>query len=156
MNVSVLSNSYLKEIGIMATSYGVLCCLECQLALPPEQMFNHIQFSAKHNHLETKVDEAEYAIAIVQCDILPDLPAPPSCCPSPLIGLCIEQGLVCAACNWKGRNIDTFNWHYSKEHKGIRNPKIHRSCTMQRFNPSEPWFEVQTSQQPTPTPTPSI
>lgn len=127
----VIVNSYLESIGLQATSYGVLCCIQCEVAYTLSGTKTHVR-----DHHKIKLDEAAFSAAVDSCDIHPNLPSLSPAFPiPPLPGLSVQQGFWCDHCPGVSETVAGIKKHGQRMHSGT-SPRTFTPGSIQKFNDS--------------------
>ena len=109
-----------------------LCCLICQVALPPDHVSSHIQ----HKHPAIKLDSTQYCQAVADIKVPVALPTAIAGGGShrPYKGLLIQDGIACHLCSYACRSKPHMGDHHRAQHPSIPTPKIWTSCKVQQLD----------------------
>lgn len=146
-----LENSYFSSLNLTATSYHMLICDWCDIALPPQRMLGHLSGKAHPPQVRTVIDRDAFKRAASLCNLHEKIPASPQLPVPPVAGLGVHDGYSCPACHFCSRSKGTLRKHYSKHHSDRQKPSSWPSCYVQRLCTfrSHSWFKVIPSTQPT-------
>jgi hypothetical protein len=110
----------------------VLCCLICQVALPPDHISGHIE----NAHPGLQLDDDKYSKAIFDMKIPMTLPT--SITGGQYIkackGLKIQDGFACSLCSYVCGSKNTMGNHHRQEHAAMDSPREWVPCKIQQLN----------------------
>ena len=110
----------------------VLCCLICQVALPPDHISGHIE----NTHPGLQLDGDQYSKAIFDMKI-------PTTLPTSITGgqytkaykgLKVQDGLACGLCSYVCSSKNTMGNHHRQEHATMDSPREWAPCKIQQLN----------------------
>ena len=131
-------------MNIIVTSYHLLVCNWCSVALPTTEMHSHLQNSKHKGLLRFQINKEEFISQAKACHIAFSSPPPPKdIYPPPLCGLGVFTGLQCSICSTCRSNKKSMHRHYNIDHSEQSKPSQWQPCHMQRFCSSSAWFKVQ-------------
>lgn len=149
-NTAVIFNTYLDSIDLVATTWGGLCCKSCGVAFPPAMMLNHLK-AKDHKFDKIVIDEVQFKAALETCNILSQLPNPPTSLVSQVAGLMLHDGFICSFCSTMTSTKESMDRH-TRDHKDKTLSQSYQSCQLQRFNGTagavRTWFQVQMTSPP--------
>jgi hypothetical protein len=110
----------------------VLCCLICQVALPPDHISGHIE----NAHPGLRLDDDKYTQAIFDLKIAITLPTSIAGgqYTKAYKGLKVHDGFACNSCSYACGSKRTMGEHHRKEHAAIDTPREWTPCKMQQLN----------------------
>lgn len=116
----------------MDTDLKALCCLICQVALPPDHVSSHIELK----HPAIKLDSARYCQAVADVGVPMALPTTITGGRShrPYKGLLIQDGIACHSCSYACRSKSNMGDHHRAQHPSIPTPKTWTPCKIQQLD----------------------
>jgi hypothetical protein len=110
----------------------VLCCLICQVALPPDHISGHIE----NAHPGLRLDDDRYSQAIFDAKIVVTLltSITGGRYTKAYRGLKVHDGLACDSCSYVCGSKRTMGDHHRKEHAAINTPREWAPCKIQQLN----------------------
>lgn len=145
-NTTTVPNAYFEALGVVVTSYHMLCCQECEVGFTPQSMLGHL--CNKKIHPGNNINSAQWHQAVTACHIPATLPLPPTTLIAPLAGLKVQAAYMCPECSRTTLTLESLRVHLSQDHgkKMVQHPQ---SCYIQRLTtspgPSCAYFKVQVS-----------